>query len=217
MERPCIFSRQGSRSFESLLGTAVWITPKKPRRSRRQVSVILGDAQEARLSIVYDPKKLLAKIAPPQKIKKLLRGDVTVKKTALNFVDATEFIDKKAVSRVALETARSYQLRIAKAQAEAGLDAEAGAAIEAEILANPAQLIQRVQNEFVFQISNEIKDQYAGEQYEWLPSDAEEPDPEHQLNYGKVFTIGDGEQPGERYGCRCGMNILVKETELQLE
>ena len=73
-----------------------------------------------------------------------------------------------------------------------------------------------MQNETVFQIGQEIKAEYEGEFYEWLPSDAEEPDPLHQLNYGQVFRIGDGEQPGDRYGCRCGMNILVPEKKLEL-
>ena len=158
---------------------------------------------------------MLKKIAPDAKIERLLKGNVSLKKAALSFVDSVEFLDKKAVSRVALETIRSYQLRIAKAQAEAG-ERSAGTPIKEEILDDPKLLIQRVQNEVVFQISNEIRSAYEGERYEWLPSDAEEPDPEHQLNYGKVFVVGEGEMPGERIGCRCGMNILVKETQLEL-
>ena len=165
--------------------------------------------------ITYDPKKMLRKIAPDAKIERLLKGNVSLKKTALSFIDSVDFLDKKAVSRVALETIRSYQLRIAKAQAEAG-ERSAGKEVQDKILDDPKLLIQRVQNEVVFQIAAEIKDTYAGEQYEWLPSDAEEPDPEHQLNYGKVFVVGEGEMPGERIGCRCGMNILVKETQLKL-
>jgi hypothetical protein len=77
-----------------------------------------------------------------------------------------------------------------------------------------------VQNEVVWQIANGIKEQYGDEDAEWLPSDAEEPDPEHQLNYGKIFRISEGingEIPGERIGCRCGMRILVKQTKLNLE
>lgn len=169
------------------------------------------------MSIVYDPKALLKKIAPEAKIKRMVSSRVTFKKAALTFVDATDFIDRKAVSKVALNVINSYQERIAREQAEAGLDKAAGAALEKEILADPKQLIQRVQNEVIFQVKESIKENYEGEQYEWLPSDAEEPDPEHQLNYGKIFTIGDGEMPGDRIGCRCGMNILVKQTKLNLE
>ena len=166
--------------------------------------------------IRYDPKAMLKRLAPAAKVKKLLRGNVTLKKTALSFVDGADFLDKKKVAETALKVVRSYQERIAREQAEAGLEKAAGDAIEKEILSDPKLLIQRVENEVVWQVSQAIKEEYNGESYEWLPSDAEEPDPEHQLNYGKVFIIGDGEQPGDRYGCRCGMNILVKGSKLQL-
>lgn len=168
------------------------------------------------MAITYDPSSLLKKIAPEAKIKKMLTGELSLKKTALNFTDAVDFIDRKSVSKVALKTVRGYQERVAKAQADAGLQASAGDAVEAGILKDPKQLIQRVHNELIFQIKESIKENYSGEQYEWLPSDAEEPDPEHQLNYGEIFTVGEGEMPGDRYGCLCGMRILVKQTELEL-
>ena len=158
------------------------------------------------MSIFYDPKEVLNRIAPQKKIKKLIKSNVSLKKTALAFVDSFSFIDKKAVSRVALKTIKSYEDRLALDDVD-----------KSEILKDPKLLIQRVQNEVVFQISNEIKGKYNGELYEWLPSDASEPDPEHQLNYGKVFQIGVGEMPGDRIGCRCGMNILVDQTELKLD
>lgn len=185
--------------------------------------------RRSRVSITWDPKKMLKEIAPEAKIKRLVTRNLTLKKTALSFVDAAAddglgVLNKKAVGKIALKTIKGYRERIAaEAVSESGevIDAARAAAaadaLEASILADPKQLIQRVQNELVFQISKGIRDQYSGEKYEWLPSDAEEPDPEHQLNYGKVFTIGEGEMPGERIGCRCGMEILVKQTELQLE
>lgn len=168
------------------------------------------------MPITYDPKKMLQKVAPERKVKKLLTKDIDLKKTALSFLSDVDFIDKKAVTSVALKTVRGYQERIAKEQAEAG-QKSAGADIEEAIKKNPALLINRVQNEVVFQISKEIRSAYEGEFYIWLPSDADEPDPEHQANYGKKFMIGDGEMPGERIGCRCGMEILVKEDELKLD
>lgn len=158
------------------------------------------------MAIVYDPKKMLAKAAPDAKIKRLMRGNVTLNRAALNFVDSFDFIDKKAVSRVALKTIKEYKARVKSESIEAS-----------ELTADPKQLIQRVQNTVIFEVAKEIKSQYAGESYEWLPSDAEEPDPEHSLNYGKIFVLGQQEDPGERYGCKCGMRILVNETELKLE
>lgn len=148
---------------------------------------------------------MLKKIAPEAKIKKMVKGNLTLKKAALSFVDAVDFLNKQAVARVALNTVKGYQDR-----------AEGDTEIKDEIKADPKQLIQRVQNEVITQISNEIKKKYYGEKYEWLPSDAEEPDPKHQLKYGKIFVVGKGEMPGERYGCKCGMRILVNETQLEL-
>ncbi len=156
------------------------------------------------MSIKYDPSALLKKIAPERKIKRLLSGRISLKKTALSFLNDVDFIAKGRVAEVALKTIKGYKERIA------------AGATKSEIIDDPKQLIQRVQNEVVLQIGSEIRDQYQGESYIWLPSDAEEPDPEHQLNYGKTFQIGDGEQPGDRIGCRCGMQILVKETKLEL-
>ena len=167
------------------------------------------------MAIIYDPGELLQKIAPPRKLEKLMTKKVTLKKTALSFVDAIDFIDRDAVVNVALKVVRSYQERIAAAQAEAG-EKTAGDVIESQILDDPKLLIQRVQNEVIFQVKEGIKKEYAGESYEWLPSDAGEPDPEHALLYGTVRIIGDGEMPGDRDGCRCGMRILVKQTELEL-
>jgi hypothetical protein len=168
------------------------------------------------LSIIYDPKKMLGKIAPEKKVKKLITKKVSLKKAALSFVDAIDFLDRKRVTEVALKTVRGYKERIAKAVVDAGFDRSAGKEERSEILDDPKQLINRVQNEVVLQISEAIKDKYAGRTYTWLPSDAEEPDPEHQLNYGKRFVIGEGEMPGERYGCRCGMEIDGDEKQLSL-
>jgi hypothetical protein len=154
--------------------------------------------------IKYEPSKLIKKIAPEKKIKKLVSSRATLKKTALSFVDDIDFLDKKAITKVALKTLKAYKARFKDDPSE-----------KSEVLANPLQLIQRVQNEIVLQIGDEIKTKYSGEFYIWLPSDADEPDPEHQLNYGKKFQVGEGEQPGDRYGCRCGMQILTDDEQLE--
>jgi hypothetical protein len=155
--------------------------------------------------ILYEPSKLLSKIAPESKIENLVTSRLTLKRAALSFASKLEFLDEKAITRVALKTIKAYKKR-----------AQGDPELKGELAADPAQLVQRVQNEVVTQISSEIKDRYAGEFYRWLPSDAEEPDPEHQLNYGETFQIGDGEMPGDRFGCRCGMEILVDGSRLDL-
>ena len=162
------------------------------------------------MAIIYDPSKLLKKIAPPKKIERLVTSKAGLKKSALSFVSDIDFLNKKSVSEVALKTVKGYQARIK------GAGVQGAREIRNEIVDNPVQLIQRVQNEVLLQVTDRIKQVYNGEKYEWLPSDADEPDPEHQLNYGKIFTIGEGEQPGDRIGCKCGMRILVKEEQLEL-
>ncbi len=156
--------------------------------------------------IKYEPDKLLKKIAPKTKITKMLKSNITLKKAALHFVDAVDFIDKKSVVDTALKVIAGYKKRIAE-------DPD----IKSEILADPAQLIQRVQNEVILQIKDGIKEKYDGHTYTWLPSDADEPRPEHQLNYGLEFVIGDGEMPGDEYGCRCGMEINTPDSSLELD
>lgn len=155
--------------------------------------------------IKYDPTKMLRKIAPEKKLKKLVGNRVSLKKTALSFVNDIDFLSKKSVQKVALKTIKGYKERIKE-------DPD----LKKEILKNPRQLIQRVQNEVVLQIKDEIKTKYRGEFYIWLPSDADEPDPEHQLNYGKKFQVGVGEMPGDRIGCRCGMQILTEDSTLDI-
>ena len=155
--------------------------------------------------IVYDPKKMLNKIAPKKLVKKLITQNAGLNKSALSFVSKTDFLSKASIQRVALKTTKGYKERIKK-----------DPSLKKELKKDPAQLIQRVQNEVVLQISEAIREKYRGEFYIWLPTDASEPRPEHQLNYGKKFQIGDGEQPGDLPGCLCGMQILVEEKQLEL-
>lgn len=128
-----------------------------------------------------------------------------LKRTALNFVDGFDFIDKGQIAETALKVTNDYEKRIADEKID-----------KKKLLANPKQLIQRVRNSVLWQITQGIKEKYKGEKYRWLPSEANEPDPEHQLNYGKTFIVGQGEMPGDRPGCQCGIEILVDETKLEL-
>lgn len=168
------------------------------------------------MAIVYDPKQMLREVAPDAKIKRLVSKRLDFKRAALSFIDDIPFINKKAVADVTLKTLKSYRQRRDKEVAE---NKAAGQELEDDLQKSPMQLIQRVQNEVIFQVSQEIRSTYGDEWAEWLPSDADEPDPEHQLNYGKTFKISEGingEIPGERIGCKCGMRIFTKDSELKL-
>ncbi len=162
------------------------------------------------MTIKYEPSKFLAKVAPAKKIEKALKTNLTLKQTAFKFLEPFEdILDVPAITRVALKTLKGYRARV---KADPELEA-------AELVDDPAQLVQRVQNEVAFQIHEEIKDRYGGEMGVWLPSSAEEPRPEHQLNYGKTYQIGvgiDGVEPGDEYGCQCGVEIQVDGSSLDL-
>src|SRR5688572_5075062 len=106
------------------------------------------------MSIRYLPDELLKKIAPDKKIERLVTSKATLKQTALSFVDDIDFIDKRALKDVALKTIKGYKKRIKE-------DPSA----KSDILDDPAQLVQRVQNEVVFQVSAGIREEYEGEFY----------------------------------------------------
>lgn len=157
------------------------------------------------MTIRYEPSKLLKRVAPERSIERLVSSRLTLKRAALSFVSKLDFLDRDEIATVALKVIKGYKAR-AKDDPE----------LKPDLVEDPALLVQRVQNEVVAQVADEIKGRYPGEFYVWLPSDAEEADPEHQLNYGKTFQVGDGEMPGDRIGCRCGMEILVDDSSLDL-
>lgn len=164
------------------------------------------------MTIVYEPNKLLKKIAPEKKIQRLIKKDLSVNKAVLSMFSDIDFISKRDIFDVALKTSKQYKARY-RSEKKSG---QSNSAALSQTLNEKKMIINRVQNSVVYQIAEEIKAEYAGEYYIWLPSDADTPDPEHQLNYGKKFKVGEGEQPGDRYGCKCGMEILVKEDTLNL-
>lgn len=111
------------------------------------------------------------------------------------------------VSEIDIETTAEKVLKYYKKKFETLPPAEFKEIIEEQSL-----LRDRMENLVVYNEVQKIKEVATGKFYRWIPSDAEHPDPEHQLLYGKVFPVGegdkDGNMPGERYGCRCGMELL---------
>jgi hypothetical protein len=160
--------------------------------------------------MIYDPTAILRKLAPEKHIKKMISRGMGINRAALSFVERSGIIKKKDIATVALKVAKQYRERI-KAEAT-----QFKSEVREEIKDDPKLLINRVQQTVLTQVVTEIKEKYYGEKFRWLPSDAEEPDPEHQLKYGKVYTIGVDEMPQDRFGCRCGMEILVEGDELEL-
>lgn len=169
------------------------------------------------MSIVFDPATMLKKAAPESKIKRMVSSRFSVKRTVLATLGSKIFpVDEESILSVALKTMRGYKERVTAARAA---EASAGKVVKDEILKDPRQLIQRVQNAVVYEIHQGIKSKYKGEMGRWLPSDSSEPRPEHQAYYGQTYVIGegiDGVEPGDEPGCRCGVEIITDETELSL-
>jgi hypothetical protein len=155
---------------------------------------------------------MLRKLAPKKKVEKLMTSRLTLNRAVLSTLTDADFLSAKTLERTALRVIKQYKASYKEETDDGVPPSEA----KDDAVNDKKLLINRVQNTVVNEIANEIKDQYRGEYYKWLPSDASEPDPLHQLNYGRKFQIGRGEMPGDRYGCRCGMQILVTETKLDL-
>lgn len=172
------------------------------------------------MSIIFDPIAMLRRIAPKAKIKRMVNSKLGLKRTILANIGTDEIpIDNGSLAEVARKTILGYKERIAKASVDAGFEKEAGTIEQKAIVKDPKQLIQRVQNEVIYQAHQGIKKKYGGQRARWLPSDAEEPRPEHAANYGKIYIIGEGingVEPGDEWGCKCGVEILTDDTTLDL-
>lgn len=172
------------------------------------------------MAIRFYPVDMLKRVAPKAKIRRMVSSRMGLKRTILANLGTDQIpVDNGTLAKVARKTLLGYKERIAKAVVDANFQKAAGTEEREAILDDPKQLIQRVQNEVVYQVHQGIKEKYAGQRARWLPSDADEPRPEHQANYGKVYIIGegiDGVEPGDEYGCKCGVEILTDETKLDL-
>lgn len=164
------------------------------------------------MAIVYDPQKILKKMASKRKIESLVTDKLTINRVVLNTLNDTGFLDKKELRFVAINVLDKYKDK-AEALTEEGLTKSES---REEVLTNKNLLVQRIQNATVNAVTDKIKEKYRGEKYVWLESTAENPDLKHKKKWGKTFIIGKGEMPGDRYGCKCGMKILVDAKRLNL-
>jgi len=165
------------------------------------------------LAIRYEPEKILKKMASKKKIESLITDRLTLNRAVLNSLNETGILGKKQLEFVGLNVARKYRDK-ADELTDEGLTKKES---REEVLENKRLLVQRIQNATVYEITQTIKRKYAGEFYIWLKSTAENPDHKHKRKYGKKYVVGRGEMPGDRYGCQCGMEILVKAKRLNLD
>lgn len=141
----------------------------------------------------------------------LTKKNLTLKQNAMQALLISTDVSAKDLSATVAGVVDIYQNKVDDFREE-GLP-KAKAALLAK--GNEALLRQRIENLVVFGEVQRLKKDNEGKFYKWLPSGAENPDPQHQLLYGKIFKVGegddDGNMPAERYGCQCGMEILNSE------
>ena len=156
--------------------------------------------------INYLPSKILKKVAKKKVIENLVTDSLTLNAAAVKTLSNMDLLSAKKITEIAIRVINGYKKKYKE-----------GDSLE-EALNDKKNMVREIEQASLHYIAKDIALQYRGEYYIWLPSDAENPDPEHQLYYGKTFQIGSShEMPGDRWGCRCGMQILVDETKLDLE
>lgn len=165
------------------------------------------------MAIRYEPEKILKRMAGKRKVESLITDRLTLNRLALSSISDSGVLGKKQLQFVAMNVARQYREK-AEALTDEGLTK--GEARE-EVLENKRLLVNRVRNATIYEITQTIKRKYRGEKYRWLKSTAENPDHVHRRKWGKTYVIGKGEMPGDRYGCQCGMEILVDAKRLNLD
>ena len=155
----------------------------------------------------FIPGRWLEKIFPKGIEKSgLLSDNLEIKKRYLQALVRATSLSGREITAEVYKTVDFYE------QKEAALKAAGVKAFKQETLNGQELLKARLKN---FLVYSEIQRQHKGRMYRWLPSNANEPDPEHQLLYGKIFREGegdkDGNMPGERWGCQCGIEWLADE------
>ena len=156
----------------------------------------------------FYPDEFIKKIFPRGFFEKqLLNSDLDVKRNVIKYLAKARIVAGEDLMQSIRGVIEKYREKSAELK-ELGVKG-----FKKEALNGEALLKQRIKNIVVQAEVEDIKEKYNGAKYRWLPSGAENPDPEHQLLYGKVFDVGegdkDGNMPGERYGCQCGMELLA--------
>ena len=166
--------------------------------------------------IIFDPSKFALLVLGKDFFKKkILTTDLELKKFIMSAILKATSISKREVDATVYKVVDNYEKKMKNLKAE-GVKAFKSEALNDEVL-----LKDRIESLVVWNEVQHLKEEHEGEYYRWLPSSAETPDPEHQLLYGKIFKVGEGDKegnmPAERYGCKCGMQILTAEEAKDLK
>lgn len=155
----------------------------------------------------FDPADWLARVLPKNFEKSgLLSENLSIKQKYLKALVRATSLSGKEITEEVYKMVDFYEKK------EAELKAAGVRAYKQEALNDQALLKQRIKNMLVYTEVQRQKQENKGKMYRWLPSNATTPDPEHALLYGKIFREGTGDKqgnmPGERYGCQCGIEWL---------
>ena len=80
--------------------------------------------------------------------------------------------------------------------------------------AQQAALVKSFENTVITSDLENFQKQNIDKLFRWLPSGAKQPDDRHMQFYGKTYAVAnppDGELPGQRPGCQCGLELLDEE------
>ncbi len=155
----------------------------------------------------FIPGRWLEKIFPKGIEKSgLLSDNLEIKKRYLQALVRATSLSGREITAEVYKTVDFYE------QKEATLKAAGVKAFKQEALNGQELLKARLKNFLVYSEIQRQRKEHKGRMYRWLPSNANEPDPEHQLLYGHIFREGEGDKdgymPGERWGCQCGIEWL---------
>ena len=166
--------------------------------------------------IIFNPSKFALLVLGKDFFKKkILTSEMELKKFIMSAILKASYLTKREVNATVYKVVDKYEKKMKY------LKAEGIKAFKSEALNNEVLLKDRIENLVIWNEVQNLKEEHEGEYYRWLPSSAETPDPEHQLLYGKIFKVGEGDKegnmPAERYGCKCGMQILTAEEAKDLK
>lgn len=166
--------------------------------------------------MIFKPEQFIKLVLGADFFKgRLLNSELEFKQKALSTLLKATGLKKREVNASIYKVVDFYEEKMDY------LKEEGVKAFKKNALNNEALLKNRIEGMVLFNEVQNIKEEYEGGFYRWLPSSSEIPDPEHQLLYGKIFRIGegdkDGNMPAERYGCKCGMEILTAEEAENLK
>lgn len=164
------------------------------------------------MSIKYEPSKLIKKLKLKERAADLVTPSGAINRSAVKALSEMGVLPRKALEDTALKVIKQYKEKATELRAEGATRAEA-----IDEATNEAALMQsRIQSAALYEQTRVIQKAYRGEYYRWLKSTAVTPREEHVENYGKIFQLGkgdkNGDDPGDLYGCQCGMEILTDDN-----